>query len=332
MTRSSMTWKTDEPFLLKPAYKDYLWGGDRLKTEYHKETDLSLLAESWECSTHPDGTSLALIDQKEIPLTEVLKRHPEILGTHPRTIDTLPILIKLIDAKQDLSVQVHPDDVYAKTHENGSLGKSEFWYVLEAEPGASLIYGFSQNVTKDQIRQGIADGAIQKYLQKVPVRRNDVFFVQAGTVHAIGKGIVIAEIQESSNLTYRLYDYNRRDRNGNLRELHVEKALDVLNLHSSAEPAQPMRLLRYQPGYASELLTRCRYFQVERILLNTESTTVPFQTDSTSFEVLMCVQGQGVLKGKELRIPFQKGNTIFVPADSESMFLSGKAELLAING
>ena len=327
-----MTWKTDEPFLLKPAYKDYLWGGDRLKTEYHKETDLSLLAESWECSTHPDGTSLALIDQKEIPLTEVLKRHPEILGTHPRTIDTLPILIKLIDAKQDLSVQVHPDDVYAKTHENGSLGKSEFWYVLEAEPGASLIYGFSQNVTKDQIRQGIADGTIQKYLQIVPVRRNDVFFVQAGTVHAIGKGIVIAEIQESSNLTYRLYDYNRRDRNGNLRELHVEKALDVLNLHSSAEPAQPMRLLRYQPGYASELLTRCRYFQVERILLNTESTTVPFQTDSTSFEVLMCVQGQGVLKGKELRIPFQKGNTIFVPADSESMFLSGKAELLAING
>lgn len=327
-----MTWKTDEPFLLKPAYKDYLWGGDRLKTEYHKETDLSLLAESWECSTHPDGTSLALIDQKEIPLTEVLKRHPEILGTHPRTIDTLPILIKLIDAKQDLSVQVHPDDVYAKTHENGSLGKSEFWYVLEAEPGASLIYGFSQNVTKDQIRQGIADGAIQKYLQKVPVRRNDVFFVQAGTVHAIGKGIVIAEIQESSNLTYRLYDYNRRDRNGNLRELHVEKALDVLNLHSSAEPAQPMRLLRYQPGYASELLTRCRYFEVERILLNAAlSASVPYQTASSSFEVLMCVQGKGVIIGKDFRIPFLKGSTIFVPADSESMFLSGKAELLAIN-
>lgn len=324
-----MTWKTDEPFLLKPAYKEYLWGGDRLKTEYHKETDLSSLAESWECSTHPDGTSLALIDQKEIPLTEVLKKHPEILGTHPRTRDALPILIKLIDAKQDLSVQVHPDDAYAKTHENGSLGKSEFWYVLEAEPGASLIYGFSQNVTKDQIRQGIADGTIQKYLQKVPVRRNDVFFVQAGTVHAIGKGIVIAEIQESSNLTYRLYDYNRRDRNGNLRELHVEKALDVLNLHSSAEPAQPMRLLRYQPGYASELLTRCRYFEVERILLNTAlSASVPYQTASSSFEVLMCVQGKGVIIGKDFRIPFLKGSTIFVPADSESMFLSGKAELL----
>ena len=324
-----MTWKTDEPFLLKPAYKDYLWGGDRLKTEYHKETDLSSLAESWECSTHPDGTSLALIDQKEIPLTEVLKRHPEILGTHPRTRNTLPILIKLIDAKNDLSVQVHPDDAYAKTHENGSLGKSEFWYVLEAEPGASLVYGFSQNVTKDQIRQGIADGTIQKYLQKVPVGRNDVFFVQAGTVHAIGKGIVIAEIQESSNLTYRLYDYNRRDRNGNLRELHVEKALDVLNLHSSAEPAQPMRLLRYQPGYASELLTRCRYFEVERILLNTVlSASVPYQTASSSFEVLMCIQGEGALEGENERITFQKGSTIFLPADSESMFLYGKAELL----
>lgn len=326
-----MTWKTDEPFLLKPAFKDYLWGGDRLRSEYHKETDLSPLAESWECSTHPDGTSLALIDQNEIPMTEVLKRHPEILGTHPRTRDTLPILIKLIDAKKDLSVQVHPDDDYARIQEHGSLGKSEFWYVLEAEPGASLVYGFSQDVTEKQVRQGIADGTIRKYLQKVPVKRNDVFFVQAGTVHAIGKGIVIAEIQESSNLTYRLYDYNRRDRNGNLRELHIDKALDVLNLHSSAEPVQPMRLLNYQPGFASEFLTRCRYFQVERILLSAEASEVSYYTDSSSFEVLMCVQGQGVLKGKKLRIPFRKGDTIFVPADSEALSFSGKAELLGVN-
>jgi len=326
-----MTWKTDEPFLLKPAFKDYLWGGDRLRSEYHKETDLSPLAESWECSTHPDGTSLALIDQTEIPLTEVIKNHPEVLGTHPRTRDTLPILIKLIDAKKDLSVQVHPDDDYARIHEHGSLGKSEFWYVLEAEPGASLVYGFSQDVTEEQVRQGIADGTIRKYLQKVPVKRNDVFFVQAGTVHAIGKGIVIAEIQESSNLTYRLYDYNRRDRNGNLRELHVNKALDVLNLHSSAEPVQPMRLLNYQPGFASEFLTRCRYFQVERILLNSEASEVSYRTDSSSFKVLMCVQGQGVLKGRELRIPFRKGDSIFVPADSEALSFSGKAELLGVN-
>ena len=326
-----MTWKTDEPFLLKPAYKDYLWGGEKLKTEYHKETDLSPLAESWECSTHPDGTSLALIDQNEIPLTEVLKRHPEILGTHPRTRDTLPILIKLIDAKKDLSVQVHPDDDYARIYEHGSLGKSEFWYVLEAEPGASLVYGFSQDMTEEQVRQGIADGTIRKYLQKVPVKRNDVFFVQAGTVHAIGKGIVIAEIQESSNLTYRLYDYNRRDRNGNLRELHLDKALDVLNLHSSAEPVQPMRLLNYQPGFASEFLTRCRYFQVERILLNSEASEVSYRTDSSSFEVLICVQGKGVLKGSKLRIPFRKGDTVFVPADSEALSFSGKAELLGVN-
>ena len=323
-----MTWKTDEPFLLKPAFKDYLWGGDRLRSEYHKETDLSPLAESWECSTHPDGTSLALIDQNEIPMTEVLKRHPEILGTHPRTRDTLPILIKLIDAKKDLSVQVHPDDDYARIQEHGSLGKSEFWYVLEAEPGASLVYGFSQDVTEKQVRQGIADGTIRKYLQKVPVKRNDVFFVQAGTVHAIGKGIVIAEIQESSNLTYRLYDYNRRDRNGNLRELHIDKALDVLNLHSSAEPVQPMRLLNYQPGFASEFLTRCRYFQVERILLSAEASEVSYYTDSSSFEVLMCVQGKGKLKGTEFRIPFGKGDTVFVPADSEKMRFTGKAELL----
>ena len=326
-----MTWKTDEPFLLKPAFKDYLWGGDRLRSEYHKETDLSPLAESWECSTHPDGTSLALIDQNEIPMTEVLKRHPEILGTHPRTRDTLPILIKLIDAKKDLSVQVHPDDDYARIYEHGSLGKSEFWYVLEAEPGASLVYGFSQDVTEEQIRQGIADGTIRKYLQKIPVKRNDVFFVQAGTVHAIGKGIVIAEIQESSNLTYRLYDYNRRDRNGNLRELHIDKALDVLNLHSSAEPVQPMRLLNYQPGFASEFLTRCRYFQVERILLNSEASEVSYRTDSSSFEVLICVQGKGVLKGSKLRIPFRKGDTVFVPADSEALSFSGKAELLGVN-
>ena len=257
------------PLLLEPAAKDYLWGGSRLNDDFGKGIDLSPLAETWECSTHPDGESLVSGE----PLSRVLARHPEWLGTHPlQTTDgrpELPILIKLIDAQQDLSVQVHPDDDYALKHEN-SLGKTEFWYVLAARPGARLVYGFDQNVSERQVRRAVKNVKLDMLLNHVAVQKDDQFYIEAGTVHALGAGCLIAEIQESSNLTYRLYDYDRVGRDGKKRELHVDKAMEVLNFRSSAMPRQPMRVLRYRGGWASELLTRCKYFQVERVLLNTE--------------------------------------------------------------
>lgn len=333
MTRRNMS-LNGKPFLLKPAGKDYLWGGTRLKDEFSKEMDQNPLAETWECSTHPDGTSVVASGELEgILLSDVLREHPEYLGTHPRTDGELPILIKLIDAKKDLSVQVHPDDSYAQAHENGSLGKTEMWYVLDAAKDSRLIYGFYHDMEGETLRKSLSEGTVEKYLQKVPVHKDDVFYIEAGTVHAIGAGTLIAEIQENSNLTYRLYDYNRRDKDGNLRELHVDKALDVVNLKGSAEPRQPMRVLKYKRGIASEFLCRCKYFQVERVLVNTERTRnlADFQTNSNSFQVLLCMDGCGILFDENTPINFFKGDCIFVPANSVPMKLHGKAQLLKVS-
>lgn len=333
MTSTSTNSRT-KPFLLTPAGKDYLWGGNRLKTEFNKEIDLVPLAETWECSTHPDGPSVIVTGRHAgKTLAELLKEHPEYLGKHPGTEGELPVLIKFIDAKKNLSVQVHPDDDYARKYENGQLGKTEMWYVMDAAPDAQLVYGFNHDITKEQLRQSLKDGTVEKYLQKVKIQKDDVFFIEAGTVHAIGAGALIAEIQESSNLTYRLYDYNRVGKDGKLRKLHIDKALAVANLKSSSEPRQPLRLLKYKKGSATELLCRCKYFQVERYLLNTESSRklVEFQTAGDTFEVFLCLDGCGVVfmeDGNSMN--FFKGDCIFVPANSLSMKFHGKAQFLHV--
>lgn len=325
---------TCKPFLLKPAGKDYLWGGQRLRTEFNKEITLNPLAETWECSTHPDGLSIVANGEFQgLTLKKVLSIHPEYLGTHPNTKDELPILIKFIDAKKDLSVQVHPDDTYAEKYENGQRGKSEMWYVMDASKDARLVYGFHHDMEKEQLKSSIRDGSIEKYLQKVKIQKNDVFFIEAGTVHAIGAGALVAEIQESSNLTYRLYDFNRLDKNGKPRELHVEKALDVANLKGSTRPRQPMRLLKYKKGAATELLCRCKYFQAERHLLNTEVSRkmVEFQTAENSFKIFLCMEGCGVIFMEDGDIlNFFKGDCIFVPANSAPLKFHGKAQLLGV--
>ena len=321
-----------KPFMLKPASQDYLWGGSRLNDDFNLGLPVSPLAEAWMCSTHPDGVSF--LSSGEL-LCDVLQLHPEWLGSHPLTITggrpELPILIKLIDAKSDLSVQVHPDDEYAQKYE-GQWGKTEMWYVLGAKRESELIYGFNQEVTADQVREAVKSGSIGTLLNHVPVHKDDVFFIESGTVHAIGAGCLVAEIQQSSNLTYRLYDYDRTDRWGQKRELHLEKALSVAKLSSSTTPRQPLRVLKYKNGYASELLTRCRYFQVERMLLNTENRKLAdFQTGKNSFHALLCVDGCGVLYGENVMLPFFKGDCIFIPAESIPLKLHGKAQLLDVS-
>lgn len=326
------------PFLLKPAAKDYLWGGSRLNDDFGKGIDVSPLAETWECSTHPDGPStVASGPAAGRPLGELLAEHPEYLGTHSLELTEgrpeLPILLKLIDARQPLSVQVHPDDAYAREHEDGALGKTEVWYVLAAQRGARLVHGFNRDVTAAQVRRLAQNGRIEHVLNYVPVHRDDVFFIEAGTVHAIGAGVLVAEIQENSNLTYRLYDYNRPGKDGKPRPLHLDKALQVARLQGSGEPHQPMRVLRYRAGCASELLARCRYFQVERLLLNTEThhALTDFQTGPNSFHALLCTEGCGVLLGEGFTLNFFKGDCIFVPADSIPLKLHGLAQILDIS-
>ena len=323
-----------EPFKLKPAGIEKLWGGTRLNDDFSKNIDAEKLAESWECSTHPDGQSIVASGvYKGLPLSEVISKNPELLGKKLRELSDLPILVKLIDAQQDLSVQVHPNDEQANKLENQNNGKMEFWYVLDAFKDSKLVYGLNHKLTTKQLSKSISDKSIEKYLQKISVKKGDIFFINPGTIHAIGAGVLIAEIQQNSNITYRLYDYDRIDKNGCKRELHIDKALKVANLNQSNIPKQPMRIIRYKMGCASELLCRCKYFQVERLLINTERTRILYETASSSqsFEIFLCVNGCGIMlyESNKVLLLF-KGDCVFLPANSVNIKIHGCLELLRI--
>ncbi|MBR0173693.1 MAG: class I mannose-6-phosphate isomerase [Lachnospiraceae bacterium] len=322
----------NQPFLLSPAAKDYLWGGRRLNDDFAKGIDVFPLAETWECSTHPDGISQVISGvHAGKNLRDVISAHPAYLGTRYSDTGELPILVKLIDAANDLSVQVHPDDDYANRHENGQSGKTEMWYVLDAARDASLVVGLAHTTSEETVRRAIKAGTIGNLLQTIPVRKDDVFYIAAGTIHAIGKGCLIAEIQENSNLTYRLYDYDRVDKNGEKRPLHIDKALAVADLNALKAPRQPMRVLRYEPGVARELLARCKYFEVHRMLVNTERRQrVTFRSDHLSYRVLLCVDGCGTFACKNETLNVFKGDCVFVPADSEEIVINGMLQLLDV--
>lgn len=321
-----------EPILLRPSGKDYLWGGEKLKAEYGKDIDLSPLAETWECSGHPDGPSYAVNGEfKGKSLAEITGVHREWLGTKCNPENGFPILIKFIDAAKDLSVQVHPSDEYAKEHEHGQSGKTEMWYVLEAEPDAKLVWGFEHKVTKEMLQKNIIDGCLSKDLHYVPVHKGDVFLIESGTVHAIGAGIILAEIQESSNLTYRLYDYNRVGKDGKKRELHFNKAVHVLNMNPIKHTEQRNRAVHYYYGCSRELLCRCKYFETERIQVKKGFS---FSVLETSFQVLLCTDGEGGLEtdGSNRPLRFKKGSCIFLPANLGRCHVIGECDLLKIRG
>ena len=314
---------------LQPAGKDYLWGGTRLRDEYGKKIDLTPLAETWECSVHPDGPSIVANGKfKGWTLADVLRQHPEYLGSKV-TNGELPILVKFIDAKQNLSVQVHPDDEYARRYEHQN-GKTEMWYVIDAEEGANLIYGFQHRVTEHILRDAIETGTLDKHLHKVEVHKGDVFYVPSGTVHGIGSVILIAEIQESSNVTYRVYDYDRIDKNGKKRELHFDKAVQVMNMDVAPDLKQKPRLVKYYPGCSRELLCRCKYFEVERIQV---TKAFSFSVLEQSFQVLMCLDGVGQVETMDVNqkpVRFLKGETLFLPARVGRCMVVGDATVLKI--
>ena len=307
------------PVKLTPAFKDYLWGGERLKTEFNKNTDMTPLAESWELSAHKDGQSIVTTgDFKGLTLTDYITAiGKDALGTACEKYDYFPLLIKLIDAKGDLSVQVHPSDEYALEHE-GEYGKTEMWYILDCEEGAALYYGFKEDTTREAYESAIKEGRLTDILNRVPVKRGDVFFIPAGTVHAIGAGILICEIQQNSNTTYRVYDYNRRDKNGNLRPLHVEKALAVSDLRKS--PALP----EISDG-DNVLLAECGYFEVRRLRFAGDGS-VP--ATAGSFTALTVTEGEGTLSDGESILSFRKGDTLFIPAQENSFAVTGACEMI----
>ncbi len=308
-----------DPVKLSPTFKDYIWGGVRLKSEFNKKSDLVPLAESWELSAHKDGQSTVSGGEFDGSyLTDyIAKLGREALGSNSAKYDYFPLLIKLIDAKGDLSVQVHPSDEYALENE-GEYGKTEMWYILDCDENACLYYGFSRDVSREEYANAIKDGKLCDLLNRVSVKKGDVFFIPAGTVHAIGSGILICEIQQNSNTTYRVFDYNRRDKNGNLRPLHIEKALEVSCLEKSPE------LPDIGDG-DDVLLAECSYFSVRRKRIEGNCEIV---VDETSFLSLIVTDGEGVLKYDGGEITLIKGDSIFIPAQNKTFAVSGKCELI----
>lgn len=231
---------------LKAPCKDYIWGGNRLREEYGKELDSDKIAESWELSCHKDGQSMIVggeFDGKTLSDYIEAKGKSAVLGKNCDRFEYFPVLIKLIDAKDNLSVQVHPSNDYALRVE-GEYGKTEMWYIVDCDPGAELLYGFKHEISKEEFAERIANNTLLEVTNNVPVHKGDVFFIESGTLHAIGKGILIAEIQQNSNTTYRIYDYGRVGKDGKPRELHVRRLRTLQILFRRSIPLQPRALPR----------------------------------------------------------------------------------------
>lgn len=315
-----------EPMKLKPAVKDYLWGGTRLREEYGVEAPLDKLAEAWMLSCHPQGEDIVENGRYQgLTLTQAVERMgPGCLGAHARAFDRFPILIKLIDAKGNLSVQVHPDDAYAQRVEH-EPGKTEAWYILDAEEGAELIYGFSRELSKAEFRRRIADDTLLEVVNRVPVKKGDLFFIEAGTLHAIGKGILLAEVQQNSNTTYRVYDYGRVGADGKPRELHVEQAVDVTCCAPPAHGSKPQGAPQRFDGYTKTLLVACNLFTAYTLEVSAQAALT---ADETSFVSLIVLEGAGVLTACGQTLPLCKGESVFLPAGSGECRLEGALTVL----
>ena len=306
---------------LNPVFKDYLWGGTKLRDEYGFKSNLEKLAEGWMLSCHKDGENI--ISNGEFAgktLTNIVKEYPHFLGENGKRFEYFPILIKLIDAKNDLSVQVHPDNEYAMKVE-GEFGKTECWYILDCDEDAELIYGFNREISSQEFKDRISDNTFLKTVNKVKVKKGDLFFIEAGTLHAIGKGIFLAEIQQNSNTTYRVYDYGRLGADGKPRELHVEKAIDVTNCTPPTRLTNPEGKLIVGDGFTSQLLTKCDLFNVEKV-----SVTSMYKSfaDNKSFVSVLVTDGNGEVDGTEIK----KGDSLFIPANYGDFTVSGNVEII----
>ncbi len=304
---------------LKPACKDYLWGGHRLAEEYNVEFDGPILAEAWVLSCHPDGTSTIVNGPYEgKTLQEYIDEEGmKVLGTHCRRFRDFPILTKFIDARDNLSIQVHPSNGYALQNE-GQYGKTEMWYILDAAEDAFLYYGFKEAISKEEFEERIHNNTLLEVLNAVPVKKGDALFIESGTLHAIGKGILIAEIQQNSNVTYRIYDYGRVGKDGKLRDLHIEKALAV------TERAPIIRSGSEYPHVAD-----CDYFTVDKLNLDGNLTyRTQGHVGSTSFLSILILDGEGSISCKGESIDYQKGDSIFLPADSGDWQIEGTCDAL----
>lgn len=311
---------------LKPVFKDYIWGGTRLKSDFGFESDLDKLAEGWMLSCHKDGKNIIENGEyKGKTLDEVIeeKGKEKVVGTRSLDFPYFPVLIKLIDAKDNLSIQVHPDNDYAQRVE-GEFGKTEIWYVLDATDDAQLIYGFKNKISSEEFVDAIKNNTLTDVLNSVKVKKGDLLFIEAGTVHAIGKGTLVAEIQQNSNTTYRVYDYGRLGADGKPRELHIDKAVDVSKTEPPKYDIKPMGEPEKFNDYTKTLLTKCDLFTVNHYELNGKVT---LEADEKSFNHVLVVDGAGTING----VDFKKGDSFYIPANYGKYEINGKCEIIVTN-
>jgi mannose-6-phosphate isomerase len=314
------------PIKMNPAFKDYIWGGDRLKREWGKVSSLAVIAEAWELSGHKNGQSIAGNGElMGLSLTEIVEAWGKAsLGDKAKDSDRFPILIKLIDSKQKLSIQVHPDDRYALANEN-ELGKTEMWYVIDADEGSGILCGFSKDLSKEEYAQRINENTLTEVLNFVPVKKGDTFFIAPGTVHAICEGLLIAEIQQNSDVTYRVYDYGRIGADGKQRPLHIEKALDVSRTVKEIYDGKPIGETKNMNGYTETLLAECGYFIVYEISVQERYDCY---IGNNSFSAFTFLEGNGTIEYSGGKEEFVKGETFFLPAGLGEVCVTGTCKLL----
>ena len=312
------------PLLLKPVIKDYLWGGTTLKTEYGFKTDKDIAAEGWLLSLHKDGINIVLNgEHKGKDIKEVLDIWGEkALGERAKAFTYFPLLIKFIDAKLSLSVQVHPDDDYALAVE-GEYGKTEMWYVLDCKDGASLIYGFDKDISKEEFEKRIKENTLTEVCNYVPVKKGDVFFISAGTLHAIGEGILIAEVQQNSNTTYRVSDYGRLGADGKPRELHIDKALQVTRCEAPDKEYGNIGLVTKIGENTLRELACCDKFTVKLLDLK-DSYTI---NEKETFVSVIVLDGNFKASWQDGQLELKKGDSLYIPSGMK-IHLNGKAEVL----
>ena len=313
------------PLQFEPILKERIWGGTKLKSVFNKPITSDITGESWELSTvEGDVSVIKNGEYKGKPLTELINDNPnELIGTavHERFGKQFPLLFKFLDAREDLSIQVHPNDELAKKRHN-SFGKTEMWYVLQADEGSRIIVGFKENSNPKEYVKHLEDDTLISILDTVKTKAGDVFFLETGTVHAIGAGILIAEIQQTSDVTYRLYDFNRKDAQGNTRELHIDLALDAIN-YNKVETYKKYTKEENQ----SNTVVDCPYFTTNFIPLDGE---ISVNKSGASFTAYMCVEGNFELESESGRFDYKKGDTILIPAALKTFSINGKASILEI--
>ena len=309
---------TKEILFLDPVCTHNIWGGNRLREQFGYEVEGDDIGECWGISAHPNGDGNIKYGTYEgWKLSSLWEKHPEIFGN--LDYDRFPLLIKIIDAKDDLSIQVHPDDIYAKEHENGSYGKTECWYVLDCPEDAALVIGHHAQ-SKEELKAMINEGRWNELIREIPVKRGDFIQIDPGTVHAIKGGLLILETQQNSDITYRVYDYDRLS-NGKPRELHINQSIDVITVPATPAKDSVINLSDCEEKNQLKELYSCNYYTVFRMELDGKSQ---FE-QSYPFLNVTVTNGNGIINGQ----PIKKGDHMIIPYQFGTVELQGKMELIA---